>query len=108
MNNITLIKRFDKMSKVLCSSANKMTLTTDRDLNGYRKLFVFDNGLKASVICHDGVSNNMENNPIEVALITPDGILGDSIQVFTKVGKVNAHLKTIASTPSEWWADQSM
>ena len=106
--NTTQIQRFDKMSKVLCSSANKMTLSSDRSLNGYRKLFVFDNGLKASVICHDGVSNNMEGNPLEVALITPDGILGDSIEVFMKVSKVNAHLKTIASTPSEWWANQVM
>lgn len=80
-----------------------MTLTTKRSQNGYRKLFVFNNGVKASVICHDGVSNNMEQNPIEVALITDDGILHDSIEVFIKVGKVNAHLKTIASTPSEWW-----
>ena len=101
--NTTQIQRFDKMSKVLCSSANKMTFKTDRLNNGYRKLFVFDNGVKASVICHDGVSNNMEHNPIEVALITNDGILHDSIEVFIKVSKVNAHLKTIASTPSEWW-----
>ncbi len=102
--NTTQIQRFDKMSKVLCSSAKKMTLSSDRDLNGYRKLFEFDNGLKASVICIDGMQHNMEGNPLEVALITPDGILGDSIEVFMKVSKVNAHLKIIASTPSEWWA----
>ena len=106
--NTTQIQRFDKMSKVLCSSANKVTLTSSRSQNGYRKLFEFDNGLKASVICLDGMQHNMEGNPLEVALITKDGILGDSIEVFMKVSKVNAHLKAIASTPSEWWADQVM
>ena len=103
--NTTQIQRFDKMSKVLCSSANKVTLTSDRDLNGYRKLFEFDNGLKVSVICHDFIQRNMEGNPIEVALITPDGILGDSIEGFMEVSKVNAHLKAVANTPSEWWAE---
>ena len=106
MNNTILKQRFDKINTVLCSSATKMTLTYRELEKGYGKLFEFPNGLKASVILHDGVSNNMKGNPIEVALITPDGILGDSIEVFMKVSKVNAHLKCIASTPSEWWAEQ--
>lgn len=107
MKNSILLKRFDKISKVLCSSATKMTLTYRELENGYGKLFEFPNGLKASVILHDGVSNNMQNNPIEVALITPDGILDDSIKTFTKVGKVNHHLEAVASTPSEWWVSQT-
>ena len=101
MNNSTQIQRFNKMSKVLCSSANKMTLTAKNNLNGYALLFVFNNGLKASVICYDGVQYNMDDNPIEVAVITKDGILGDSIETFMEVDEVNAHLEAIASTPSK-------
>ena len=107
MNNITLLERFDKMSKVLCLSSNveKVTLKTRRGLNGYQKEFEFSNRAKISVVCHDLVNLDENHTRIEVSFLPVVGQnstagFDKEIRIYDDVEDVNEYLLEIAEAPA--------
>ena len=102
MNTIILLERFNKISKVLCSSSKveKVTLTTEHSLNGYQKVFEFYNNVRISVVCHD-----LSNSQIEVAFLPTLGQNSTSafdkeLRVFSDVEDANEYLLEIAEAPA--------